>query len=257
MGITFLTGASSGIGRNLAKRLASHGDVLALIARRQPLLESLVKEIEREGGQARAWMCDVTDHEQVIAAVEKVKNVFGPIDRLIANAGGGEPTFVDTFSAAHIEKIFALNVGGVANCIEAVLPDMLRRGAGHIVAVSSLAASRGLPGAAAYSAAKAGLSTMMESLRIDLQSRGIQVTLLCPGFIHTRSSTKKKRKPFQLDVDTATRLMVAAIVARKRYYAFPVPLVFAAAVGRLLPAALYDRLLSGRGPKQKRKQQTE
>jgi short-subunit dehydrogenase len=221
------------------------------------LLESLEDEIKREGGQAKALVCDVTDHAQVLAAMEEVRTVLGPIDRLVANAGGGEPTSIDMFSAAHLERLFMLNVGGVANCIEAVLPDMLRRGAGHIVAVSSLAASRGLPGAAAYSAAKAALSNLLESLRIDLKPRGIDVTLLCPGFIRTRPSTKKKYRPFQLDVEKATCLMESAILARKRYYAFPTPLVLAVAVGRLLPAALYDWLLTGQGPKPKQRPRTE
>jgi short-subunit dehydrogenase len=129
---------------------------------------------------------------------------------------------------------------------------MLQRGSGHIVAVSSLAAYRGLPGAAAYSAAKAALSNMLESLRIDLRPRGIAVTLLCPGFVRTRPSVKKKRKPFQLEVEEATRRMYGAIIARKRYYAFPLPLVLAAAVGRVLPASLYDWLLAGQGPRSKR-----
>jgi short-subunit dehydrogenase len=193
----------------------------------------------------------VTDHSRVFAAVEETQTVLGPIDRLIANAGGGEPTFVETFDAAHMRRVFALNVEGTANCIEAVLPAMLQRGAGHIVAVSSLAAYRGLPSAAAYSAAKAALSNMMESLRIDLKPHGIAVTLICPGFVRTRSSTKKKRKPFQLEVEEATRRMAHAIAARKSYYAFPFPLALVAALGRMMPAPLYDWLLTGRGRRPK------
>ena len=158
---------------------------------------------------------------------------------------------MDTFDAAHIQRVFTLNVGGTANCIEAVLPDMLQRGEGHIVAVSSLAAYRGLPSAAAYAAAKAALSNMIESLRIDLKPRGIAVSLICPGFVRTRPPTKKKWKPFQLEVEEAARRMAHAIVARKSYYAFPFPLVFAAALGRMLPAPLYDWLLTGRGRRPK------
>jgi short-subunit dehydrogenase len=193
----------------------------------------------------------VTDRARVFAAVEETQAVLGPIDRLIANAGGGEPTFIDTFDAAHIQRVFALNVGGTANCIEAVLPAMLQRGEGHLVAVSSLAAYRGLPSAAAYSAAKAALSNMIESLRIDLKPRGIAVTLICPGFIRTHPSTKKKWKPFQLEVEEAARRMAHAIATRKPYYAFPFPLVFVAALGRVLPPALYDWMLRGQGRRSK------
>jgi short-subunit dehydrogenase len=251
MGVNFITGASSGIGRSLALHLASQGEIIAAVARRKPLLDTLVEEITRAGGRALAVPCDVTDRTRVFAAVEEAQAVLGPIDRLIANAGGGEPTFVDTFDAAHIRRVFTLNVEGAANCIEAVLPAMLRRGEGHIVAVSSLAAYRGLPSAAAYSAAKAALSNMMESLRIDLKPRGVAVTLICPGFVRTHPSTKKKWKPFQLEVEEAARRMARAIVTRKPYYAFPLPLVFAAALGRMLSPALYDWMLSGRGRRPK------
>jgi hypothetical protein len=251
MGVTFLTGASSGLGRSLALRLALQGETIAAVARRKPLLDTLVEEITRAGGRAVAIPCDVTDRVRVFVAVEEAQAALGPIDRLIANAGGGEPTFVETFNAAQMQRLFALNVGGTANCIEAVLPAMLQRGEGHIVAVSSLAAYRGLPSAAAYSAAKAALSNMIESLRIDLKPRGIAVTLICPGFVRTRSSTKKKWKPFQLEVEEAARRMAHAIAVKKSYYAFPFPLVLVAALGRMLPAPLYDWLLSGRGRRPK------
>lgn len=245
MTVTLLTGASSGIGRSLALRLAE--DPLALVARRKTLLDTLAAEIEAAGGEALALPCDVTDRAQVAAAVEAAETRFGPIERLIANAGGGRSTEVERFSAAEIEDILRLNVVGAANCIEAVLPGMLARGHGHIVVTSSLAAWRGLPGAAAYSGAKAALSAMMESLRIDLAPHGIDVTVLAPGFVRTRSD--KKRKAFQLDLEAATARMARAIRARRRSYAFPLPLVLALGFGRLLPAPLYDRLLRRRRPR--------
>src|SRR5512139_3693557 len=116
MSVTFLTGASSGIGRSLALHLALQGESIAAVARRKPLLDTLVEDIARAGGRALAVPCDVTDHTRVFAAVEEAQATLGPIDRLIANAGGGEPTFADTFNAAHIQRVFTLNVGGTANC---------------------------------------------------------------------------------------------------------------------------------------------
>jgi short-subunit dehydrogenase len=243
--VTLLTGASSGIGRSLARRLA--GDPLALVARRKALLDTLMAEIEAAGGQALALPCDVTDRAQVAQAVAAAEARFGPIERLIANAGGGRSTDVERFAAADIEEILRLNVVGTANCIEAVLPGMLARGQGHIVVTSSLAAWRGLPGAAAYSAAKAALTAMTESLRIDLAPHGIDVTVLSPGFVRTKPG--KKGKPFQLDLEPATARMARAIRARRRSYAFPLPLVLALGFGRLLPAPLYDRLMR---PKRRR-----
>ena len=249
MSVTFITGASSGIGRSLALRLAAAGDTVAAVAQRQDLLDSLVQEIEASGGRALAMACDVTDRDQVGAAVRTAEAELGPIDRLIANAGGGQKTEVESFRAAQIEALLALNVVGVANCIEAVLPGMLERGAGHLIATSSLAAYRGLPGAAAYSAAKAALTNMMESLRIDLAPKGIDVTVLAPGFVRTKPH--KKAKPLQMELERATMLMCRAIAARKRFYAFPLPLAAGAALGWSLPAALYDRLMAGRGAKAK------
>jgi len=243
--VTLLTGASSGIGRSLALRLA--GDPLALVARRKALLDTLAAEIEAAGGEALALACDVTEPAQVAEAVAAAVARFGPIERLIANAGGGRSTDVRTFAAADIEEGLRLNVVGTANCIEAVLPGMLARGRGHIVVTSSLAAWRGLPGAAGYSAAKAALTAMMESLRIDLAPHGIDVTVLSPGFVRTKPG--KKGKPFQIGLEPATARMARAIRARRRSYAFPLPLVLGAGLGRLLPAPLYDRLMRPRRSK--------
>lgn len=251
MGMTFITGASSGLGRSLARRLAADGATVAVVARRQALLDTLVEEIERAGGQAMAIACDVTNRAAVRDAVQRAEARFGPTSRLVANAGGPLTTSAYGFSAEHIAAVVDLNLIGVANCIEAVLPGMLERRAGHLVAVSSLAAYRGLPGSAAYSAAKAGLTNMMESLRIDLRSRGIDVTVIAPGFVRTKPGTKKKKnRPLRLELEPATRLMHRAIIARKPYYAFPKSLVALVWLGRLVPAAIYDRVLEGRGPKQ-------
>ena len=250
MEVTLITGASSGIGRSLARRLAAGGSPVALVARRKPLLESLVQEIAAVGGRALAIPCDVTDRARVHEAVRVAEAELGPIERLVANAGGGEPTPVEGFEAAHLDEVLRLNVLGVAHCIEALLPAMLARRSGHLVAVSSLAGWRGLPGAGAYCAAKAALGALMESLRVDLAPRGIRVTLLAPGFVRTRER-KRRRRPFEMELEEATRRMHRAIRARRRAYAFPLPLALAVGVGRLLPAALYDSLLSGRGPRQR------
>lgn len=251
MPVTFLTGASSGIGRSLARRLAADGDSLAVVARRAELLDTLVAEIEALGGCAMAIPCDVTDGPAVARAVAEAEARFGPVERLVANAGGGEPTFVDSFRAAQILETVELNLGGAIHCIEAVLPGMLGRRSGHIVVTSSLAACRGLPGAAAYSAAKAALTSLIESLRVDLRSRGIDVTLLVPGFVRTKDQPRRqgaRPRPLQLDLEEATRRMHRAIRSRRGRHAFPAGLALAASLVRLLPAGLVDRMLSGRGP---------
>lgn len=247
MTVTVVTGASSGIGRSLARRLAAVGDPVAVLARRAQLLETLVAEIAAAGGRALALPCDVTDRESVRRALAEVERVLGPVERLVANAGGGSEAPVEAFRAADVEACLALNVVGVANCIEAVLPGMLQRRAGHLVATSSLAGYRGLPNAAAYSAAKGALTNLMESLRVDLRRRGVDVTVLAPGFVRVKPG--KRARPLELDLEDATARMHRAIRRRDPFYAFPLPMVLAVRFGRWLPARLYDRLLAGRGPR--------
>ena len=250
MGMTFITGASSGLGRSLARRIAADGGPVVVVARRKALLDSLVAEIEQAGGQAMAIACDVTDRAALRDAVRTAEARWGATSRLVANAGGAQPTGPEDFSAAQLEAVVDLNLIGVANSIEAVLPGMLERRSGHLVAVSSLAASRGLPGSAAYSAAKAGLNNMMESLRIDLRPHGIEVTIIAPGFVRTKPGNAKKRnRPLRMELEPATLLMHRAINARKPYYAFPKSLVALVSLARVLPAAVYDRILAGRGPR--------
>ena len=222
---------------------------MALVARRAELLQSLVQEIEAAGGRAIALPCDVTQRQQLQQAVAQAEAQLGPITRLVANAGGGQPTFVESFNADEVEATINLNLIGVVNSVNAVLPGMLARGTGQLIATGSLAGVRGLPTAGAYSAAKAGVANFMESLRIDLRPKGITVTLLLPGFVQTKPT--KKRKFLQLKLEDATQRMAQAIIANKPRLAFPWTLALAFALIRMLPAPLYDRILRGWGRKSK------
>jgi short-subunit dehydrogenase len=240
MGVTVITGASSGMGRSLALALASRGETIVAVARREEMLDALARKIRSAGGCALALRCDVTVPEQVREVFARAEQRLGPIDRLVANAGGGGRTRVDAFDSGAIADMLALNVVGAAHCIEAVLPGMLARGRGHLVLMSSLAARRGLPGAAGYSAAKAALTALGEGLRAELRGRGVQVTVLMPGFVATRE--RRRPRPFEVSLEEATRRMVEAILARRRALAFPLPLVLLAGLLRLLPAGLSDRI---------------
>jgi short-subunit dehydrogenase len=147
-------------------------------------------------------------------------------------------------SAASVSDVIAINVTGATNCVAAVLPGMLRRGSGHLVAISSLASFRGLPKSAAYSASKAALSTFFESLRIDLVQHGITVTTIHPGFIRTPLTEGRKYLPFLVEVEEAARKMVRAIEQRRKTYAFPWQLASLVRLARFMPNALYDRIAS-------------
>jgi short-subunit dehydrogenase len=240
-----ITGASSGIGEALAVEFGRRGASVGLLARRAEVLREVAGKVEAAGGRALAVAVDVRDAGAVKSAVAKVVESFGRIDVLIANAGKGETTLAREFDIEVATQVLSVNLLGAMNSVAAVLPEMIERGAGQIVAVSSLAAYRGFPGSGAYCASKAALSTFFESLRVELRPRNIYVTTIHPGFIDTPMTRGRNQKmPFLQDATRAAQLMIRAIEARRRTYAFPWQLAGLARVGRWLPAALYDRLLA-------------
>jgi len=249
MGVCFLTGASSGIGRSLARRMARRGEAMALVARRAALLESLVAEIEAEGGRAIAMACDVTDRAAVRDAVAQAEALLGPTTCLVANAGGTEAgSFsAESFDADVFAGLHAQNVASATYCIEAVLPGMLARGQGQLVAMSSLAGELGLPGAGGYSAAKAALTRLMESLRIELRATGVDVTLVVPGFVRNKPGGKRKR-PLVVELEAATEKIDRAIVAHRPVLVFPRSLAVVVRFARALPTRWRDALVSRLAP---------
>lgn len=238
-----ITGASSGIGRGLAIELASRGSKLGLIARRKELLEEIVKEIRNNGGTAVALPGNVEDAAGLSRLVEQLEVELGPVDILIANAGIGSTTDATELQAAEVARILGVNVVGAAASVAAVIPGMLKRGRGHLVAISSLAAYRGLPKSASYGASKAAVSSFFESLRLDLEPRGIFVTIIHPGFIKTQLTAGREAKmPFLMELPDAVRKIVGAIERRKKSYAFPWQLATIVRAGMIMPNWMYDRI---------------
>ncbi len=221
--VAVVTGASSGIGHALARALAAQGCKVGLVARRQEQLIALACGIEQSGGTAAWAVADVADRGQTVTALRDLAARLGPVDLLIANAGVGAPTLIEpALNTADVEKMFRVNVLGVVYAIEAVLPEMLQRRRGHIAAVSSLAAYKGLPGEWGYSASKAALNNLMEGLRIQLRDRGIAVTTICPGFVKTpMTEVNKFDMPWLLEADEAARRIVRALARRKKVFNFP------------------------------------
>jgi len=241
--ITLITGASSGIGAALAKRLARNGDHVILVARRLRLLQEVAAEITAGGGSSEISVCDVTIGDAARACVSEALSKHGRIDRLILNAGGGSRTAPEHLTAQDMRASFDLNVFGVVNFVEAALPALLTQGSGQIVAIGSIAGFRGLPHAASYGAAKAALMNYIESLRIDLAPRGIAVTLAAPGFVITKETKKRRAKPMAMELERAVDILSQSIFQKKHYVSFPWTLVWVARLMRLLPAPLYDRLI--------------
>lgn len=241
--VAIVTGASSGIGAELALQLAALGVHVGLTARRRDRLEELTGQIQSRGGTAVFAAADAADPEATRQAIHTLHGQLGPVDLLIANAGLGLTRPGSEFSAEEFRQMVAVNLTGAALAIEAVLPEMLERRQGHLVGMSSLAGFRGLPGAAGYCATKAGLNTLLESLRVDLRGTGVDVTTVNPGFVRTPMiAASADRRPFVLEAPEAARRIIRGIQKRRRVVAFPWPMVLAMSLARRLPNALYDRL---------------
>lgn len=244
-GVAFVTGASSGIGRGLALRLAREGYAVALAARRAERLEALAETVREDGGRALACPCDVTVRAEVRDALRSAAEELGPVDLLVANAGVSEVTDVETLDAEDVERLLRVNFLGAVYAVEEVLPGMLERRRGHLVAVGSLAGYGGLPRTAAYSASKGALHNFFESLRIDLRGSGVDVTLVTPGYVDTpMTEVNEHPMPFLVDVSTAVEKIVGAIRRRRPLLAFPRPLSTLVRTAQIFPRRLYDHLAS-------------
>jgi short-subunit dehydrogenase len=235
--VAVITGASSGIGQALARALAAEQCHVGLVARRLDRLEELAAEIRRAGGTAAVAAADVGDRGQALAGIHSLREQLGPIDLLVANAGVGIETTLDPVNLDDVEQTFRVNVLGVVYALAAVLPEMLRRGRGHLAAVSSMAAYKGLPGESAYCASKAAVNSYMEGLRIQLRDRGIAVTTICPGFVQTPMVEKDalQKMPWVMSADRAARLIVRALGRRVKVYNFPRRMALLMTVTRWLP----------------------
>jgi short-subunit dehydrogenase len=236
-----ITGASSGIGKGVALEVASRGAHLGLLARRENLLNEIVSEARAKNVKAMAASADVRDANAVRTAVDRFREELGPIDILIANAGIGTADHALQLAPDHAAEVIGINVLGAVNSVAAVAPEMVSRGHGRLVAISSLAAYRGLPKSAAYCASKAALTAYFESVRIDLRNTGVGVTIIYPGFIKTAITAGRAAKmPFLMELDDAVKKIVSAIEKEKKTYAFPWQLATFVRSGLLMPAGIYD-----------------
>lgn len=274
--VVLITGASSGLGRGLAVELARRGAKLGLLARgaeaqraasatagvgsslttsesfrgvASPRLQAVADEIEREAEISKSssrpqtilLSADVRDFKEVRAAADRLRESFGRVDVMIANAGVGATTDAPDLDPEEVAKVLSVNVIGAVNSVAAVLPEMLKRGRGQLVAISSLSAYRGLRKSAAYCASKASLSSFFESVRIDLLDSGVDVTIIHPGFIKTPLTAGRKAKmPFLMELDYAVNKIINAIERRKKSYAFPWQLATIVRAGMIMPNFMYD-----------------
>jgi len=243
-GVALITGAGSGIGRELARVLAADGMAIAALDKNPQGLASLDEELKVQKRTLSCAVADVTDIAALRAGIADLEGRLGHVQLLIASAGIGIETAALCLKAEDILALVQVNLFGVANSIAAVLPGMLQRRRGHIVGISSLASLRGLPRLLGYCASKAGVNAFLEGLHVEVKPFNIHVTTVCPGWIRTPMTDDLKGKVPLMEVSVAARHIVSAIRRRKRFYAFPRSDAWSLRLLRLLPAALADRLVA-------------
>lgn len=215
----WITGASSGIGAEVARLLATQGHRVAISARRQEALEDVAKA---NPDRLLPYPLDVTDRDGAGAVVTAIENEHGPIDAALFNAGAYTPTPVTDFKASVVETMMQVNVVGPANCIEHLMPRMMERRHGHLALMASVAGYRGLPRAAGYSASKAAVIAMAQSLKAELDGYNVKVQAICPGFVKTALTEQNDfEMPYLMEVEDAARRIVDGMNSNVFEVAFP------------------------------------
>ena len=236
-GAVWITGASSGIGRALALRLAADGRRVVASARRGEELNALAAIAP---GAIAPWPLDITDRAAVQAALPAIEAQHGPVTLAVLNAGTHRPLSARNFNASTMRELVEINLMGAVNCLEAVLAVMRPRRAGQIAVVSSLAGYRGLPTAAAYGATKAALINMCEALKPECDTLGIKLQLVNTGFVRTPlTDLNPFPMPFLIELDAAVERIIAGLASDRFEIAFPHRFALILKLLRLLPYWLY------------------
>ncbi|HYG43606.1 MAG TPA: SDR family oxidoreductase [Bordetella sp.] len=237
----FITGASSGLGRALARRYAQDGARLGLVARRGEALRALANELP---GVHRCYALDVCDRAALHAAAHDfVGACQGRVDVVVASAGISAGTLTQHHEDFDVFKaIVDTNLLATVATFEPFIEAMHQVGAGRLVGIASVAGIRGLPGAGAYSASKAAVISYCESLRVELAGSGIGVVTIAPGYIKTAMTAHNPyAMPFLMEADAFANHAHAAIARGTSYTVIPWQMGVVAKLLRLLPNALYDR----------------
>lgn len=228
----WITGASTGIGRDLAIKLAAGGAHVTISARSADALAALAAKHPR----IRAAPLDVTDPSATARVVDDIEASQGPLDLVILNAGVWQPMGASRFDAGKSAQSMAVNYLGIANALERVIPLMSARGRGHIAMTASVAGYRGLPQASAYAPSKAAVISLAETLKPDLARKGVTVSVVNPGFVETpMTEVNQFPMPFLMPSDKAADAIIAGLEKRKFDIAFPWQMAALMKFARVLP----------------------
>jgi short-subunit dehydrogenase len=252
--LAFITGASSGIGQALAARYYEAGYNLALVARRTADIEAWALGRQLDRGRWRVYGADVAQIDSIVAAGASCLSGQGVPDVVIANAGIS--VGIDTAQREDLDVLaqtFAVNNIGLAATFHPFIAAMTARGSGRLVGIGSVAAIRGLPGHGAYCASKAGVVAYCESLRGELRRSGVKVVTVSPGYVDTPLTRGNRYgMPFLMQPDEFAERAFRTIEAGSSYRVIPWQMALVAKLMRVLPNAVLDRALQGRGRKKRR-----
>jgi short-subunit dehydrogenase len=241
-----ITGASSGLGAEMARQFAAKGHDLALTARRTERLEALRAELVERYPQITVVIhsLDVTDHDQVFKVFREVDAEL-PLDRIVVNAGLGKGAPLGTGRFDANRDTALTNFVGALAQVEAAMELFRARNAGHLVLIASMSALRGFPKTVTtYAATKAGLASIGEGLRLELMGKPIKVSTIYPGYIRSEMNERVENAPFIVDTEPGVRAMVAAIEAEKAKAYVPArPWWPLAQVMRFAPLPLLKRMI--------------
>lgn len=232
-----ITGASSGIGEALALALARPGGTLTLSGRDGARLEAVAQACRVRGAAVNTAQIDVSDAQAMAGWLQAADDTL-PVDLVIANAGisAGTAGVLHGEDPGQVRRLFAVNLQGVLNTIEPLLPRFTGRRAGHIAVVSSLAGMRGWPGAPAYCASKAAVRVYGEGLRGALVRSGVRVSVILPGFVRSRmTAVNEFPMPFLIPADRAAAIIIRGLAKNRGRIAFPARAYFFAWLVAALP----------------------
>ncbi len=246
-GVAWVTGASSGIGRDLALALCRDGWNVAVTARSVDDLEALAAEAAPLPGAIHPFAGDVTDRAVMVGVVETIERDAGPIALAVLNAGIYLPTEVPELDADVFERSFAVNVMGTVYGLEPLIPRMIARARGHIAIVSSVTGYGGLPTSAAYGATKAALINLAEAMKIELDRHKVRVSVINPGFVETPAQDDNDfPKPFMISSEEAAQRIVKGLKGQAFEITFPKVFTFQLKFLKWLPRDWYIALIKRR-----------
>ncbi|WP_137129643.1 SDR family NAD(P)-dependent oxidoreductase [Rhizobium sp. FY34] len=238
--LAWITGASSGIGRAVALRLAGEGYRVAVSARSGNGLEELAAA---HPGRVFSFPLDITDREAALATAEEIRAVHGPIDLAIFSAGTYKRDSVRHFDSRDLAAIVNLNVIGTGHTLEAVIPDMVARRHGEIAVIASVAGLVGLPGGGFYGASKAALNNLCQALYPELKREGVNLRIINPGFVDTPLTQKNDfPMPFLVSSDGAADAIVSGLKTSRYEIIFPWKMALGIKFLAALPKSLLFRI---------------